>query len=279
MQSAIDNSESQDDDTAEQNQNDDNVNTISNITFLHATSNGYYDAEKCRAYIANQSRVNKVHRFAYQILKALEIEVDVTSRLSAILNMYLRRSCRVVFDFSSKCKLGVLHHRQDRILNQPRKHNPSNKRGPAVLEQSTINNDLLYGEGAQLLQELLTQPLEHYQSKKTKRKNLKDLESRKKSDVKDDDDESDSLATNTFEPRSYVMKLEDCIRVSMRSSKVITNRLNDIKHSFEKLVTDHRDRFEMVYALEEERQASTIVRRSTYNLNSKIVFPVRNLVP
>jgi len=148
---------------------------------------------------------------------------------------------------------------------------------------SSMISNLMYGEGAKLLQELLNQPLEYFPPKqKIRRKSSlsrrDSTPTRLEKSPHDVNNETGSVIAASFDPRLYAMKLEMYIRNSKQASKMITSKLNSVRQTFEKLVNEHRDRFEMVYALEEERQASTIVRRSTYNLNSKITFPVRNLV-
>ena len=287
MQSIAENSESQDDDNGEQSDPRDNVNININSLPSQTASSGYYDAEKCRAHIARQSRVNKILRFSSQIIGAVEIESLIGSRLSSILDMYTLRSCHVTYDFSAKCKFGTSRHREDRILNQPKKHNPGNKRGPAQAQkgdnsdQNSINNDLLYGEGAKLVQELLVQPLKYYPPKQSRRRKVIDSDDKKgqtPGKIKNIETDASCVMASSFEPRLYVLKLEESIRDNLRASQTVAERLEDVKRLFERLVTEHHDRFEMVYALEEERQASTIVRRSTYNLNSKIALPARTLI-
>lgn len=293
---------SQEDNDSQQNNNDTNCNVqigtiISNSTTTsNNTISGYYDAEKCRAHIANQMRVSKIDRFAAQVYKALEVEADVNFRLANILNMFLKRSAQVAHEFALKCKLGLRNHRQDRILNHSKTNKNYNKTAGknnkltkqttfsktrtriinVTDRQYTISNDLLYGEGAQLIQELLGQST----SIISKEYNLCPPSKRQATIKEEMDDEfkttqpsneSDLMNLNdisdTFDPAFFVKKLEGCIRVSLQSSNTITIRLTTIRQIFEKLASEHRAKVDLVYAAEEERQSSTVIRRSAYNLS------------
>lgn len=252
------------------------------------SSSGYYDAEKCRTHIANQIRVSKIDRFALQVMKAIEVESDVHRRLSNILNMYLKRSSKVVYEFSMKCKLGHQRHRQDRILNQ-------SKRGMKKLQQQLpqaitlsstyIHNDLLYGDGAQLVNELLDQPLLHpVQSTSTSQphKHIKNLQ--RKTRIKQGQCSEDSSCAiilagpEHFEPSCYAKKLEKSIRDNLMKSEVIMRRLNSIRQSL-KMAAEHRDKVDHVYTAEEERQASTVMRRSAYYLSMAAIKATSTPVP
>lgn len=240
-----------------------------------STSKGYYDAEKCRAYMASQNRVSKIDRFASQVIKAVEVEADVNERLSNLLTMFVRRSASVARDFTLKCKLGFQRHRQDRILNHPRKTNLKRKANTLFSDSRrySISNDLLYGQGAQLVQTLLSQSVTPTPHKHIKRKpessdvvdghNNIDFSMSTNGDLTGDD----CLQADLFDPSIFVKKLEDCFRNNLFKSKSITCRLNTVRQIFERLASEHRDKVDFVYAAEEERQATTVVRRSAYNLS------------
>lgn len=257
-------------------------NTNSNaVTISNNLNGGYYDAIKCRAYIANQIRVSKIDRFSTQVAKALEIEAGMKARLSNILNMFVKCSAQAAYDFTSRCKYGLQRHRQDRILNQQKKPSKKGKkvsvnhRYPDRQRQlnSTISNELLYGSGVKLVRELMIQS-------KTFPKHVK----RKQPNCEDEQFSYDCEGTNqimnqlglgdedyalsdSFEPSTFVKDLELSIRNNLRRSSTITIQLNTIRQLFEKLASEHRDNVDIVYAAEEERQAATVTRRSAYNLS------------
>lgn len=248
------NSESQD---FEDKSRDEDVSNPSQSQNISITS-GYYDAEKCRAHIANQIRVSKIDRFASQVTQAIEVEIDVHSRLSKVLNMFTKKSSRVVYDFAVKCRQGSQRHRQDRILNQA-------KNGTKKLQiPATISNDLLYGEGAHLVQELLDQaiiisPPKHIKRRKKHRKDL----------------DTDLLKVQEiFEPNIIVEKLEISIAENIRRSEIILSKLGNLQQSFKDLASEHRNKVDYVHAAEEERQASTVIRRSAYNLSMAAIKAV-----
>lgn len=269
MQPALaDNSESQDGQQSREKSpnNDNNINLTNN-------KSGYYDAEKCRAHIANQIRVSKIDRFAAQVSKAIEVEAEVHSRLSNILNMFLKRSAQLANDFTLKCKLGLQRHRQDRILNQTKRKRAKivltrRRQSQQQLEQysttftttTMISNDLLYGEGAQLIHELLSQPMTSTNNHTQKQIKVNDCQPGTEPDINSTEDYS-------FEPSLYVRKLEDYIRTNLQRSNSITAQLSTIKQLFERLASEHRDKLDLVYAAEENRRSTTVVRRSAYNLS------------
>lgn len=250
---------------------------------------GYYDAEKCRAHIANQTRVSKIDRVAAQIARALEVETGFQSRLISVLNMFLKRSALVAMTFTTRCKFGLKRHRQDRILNQSKRRRRAsasttlkvhsqttrrqeNKKNSGIDysdEQFTISNDLLYGQGVQLIHELLSQSMAvdppGRPSKTIKRPTTTSEDNNY--DCKLDATKLDSWDDTQFEPDLYVKKLEDYLQISLRKSNLIAAQLNKIKSTFERLATEHRDQVDLVYAAEENRQATTVIRRSAYNLS------------
>lgn len=63
------------------------------------TSSGYYDADKCRAYIANQVKVSKIDRFVAQVSRALEVEASIQERLDNILKDFNRHSAEITKNF------------------------------------------------------------------------------------------------------------------------------------------------------------------------------------
>lgn len=255
-------------------------NTNNNALSTSNGQSGYYDAEKCRAHIANQIRVSKIDRFSTQASRALEIETSMKSRLSNILNMFVTCSAQVAYDFTSKCKSGLQRHRQDRILNHQRKPSkrgkvaPINHRYPDRSKQSnsTISNDLLYGSGAQLVRKLMIQSKTF--SKHIKRKQMNCEEKQFSNDSSADEDQNqtvlsdeDYILSDSFEPSIFVKQLEVMIRNNLKRSSDIIMQLNTIRQLFEKLASEHRDKVDIVYAAEEERQAATVIRRSAYNLS------------
>lgn len=253
------NSESQDGDSQEKASTSNGVSF--NINPSTSTSSGYYDAEKCRAHIAKQIKVSKIDRFAAQIGQAIDVETGLHSRLCNILNMFVKCSAKVTNEFTLRCKLGLQRHRQDRILNQSKRKSSKktdSRLNNHVNEQYTISNDLLYGEGAQLILELLSQPMTCMPSKHIR------ASSTTEEVILDEDD---YMNTDSFEPQLFVKKLESSIRNNLRRSRSITTQLNKIKQLFERLALEHRDKVDIVYAAEEERQATIVTRRSAYNLS------------
>lgn len=161
------------------------------------SSGGYYDADKCRAYIANQIKVSKIDRFVAQVSKALEVEASIQERLDDILSMFEKHSAQVTHDL----KLCLQKHRRT-----------------ITLEQSNLNVD---------------------------EQTLKDL----------------------FKPALFVKKLDQYIRSNVKKSKAIMAQLNTVGQIFERLASEHRDKVDIVYTAEEERQAATVIRRSAYQLS------------
>lgn len=271
------NSESQDGDTTGQSYCSKNCSeeetkyvhstTTLSLSSASASATGYYDAEKCRAHIANQSRVSKIDRFAVQVNRAVEIETDVHRRLSNILNMFLKRSAKVAHDFSLKCKLGSQRHRQDRILNQSKRsskkqqHQQQSQHTSSITPSVNISNDLLYGRGAQLVHELLNQPMLFLPPRHPKKK------SKHETPTNEQEDSHQPKGSELFEPSLFVDKLEDSIRDNIKKSKAIMNKLVTLQQLFKNMAAEHRDKVDFVYAAEEERQATTVIRRSAYNLS------------
>lgn len=267
----------------------------------YQASSGFYDAEKCRAHIANRTKVSRIDRFAVQVGNAIEIEADIQIRLGKLMNLFRKHTARVAHDFTFRCKLGLSRHRQDRILNQKREvsvHSASSKhiRGKKAIRHTTaaastrqtarlgaigkslppISNDLLYGSGAQLVRSLLLQSGSFSVNNKRsgKRANGEELlarlisasngEASSAASLTDDDCQLSEL----FEPHLFVCHLEERLISLMDRSKLIGSQLNNVRQLFERLAMDHRDQVDAVYAAEEERQtAAGVVRRSTYNLS------------
>ena len=244
------NSESQDGEEKYRDDDDSNATTSQNPSII--ASSGYYDAEKCRANIAN--RVSKIDRFVAQVLRVIDVEIEVYSRLSKVLNMFVKHSAKVAHDFTMKCRLGSQRHRQDRILNQSK--NGAKKQLAAM--PPTISNDLLYGEGVHLVQELLDQAITFVPPKHVKRrKTARDCELTGEN----------SKGQEVFDPSIFVKKLEKSILVNVQKSEAIMKKLDALKRLFRNLASEHRDKVDHVYAAEEERQSSTVIRRSAYNLS------------
>lgn len=291
MHSVNENSESQDGES----QGRSSCNTYPAPFIGATTSSGYYDAEKCRAHIANQIKVSKIDRFAAQISRAIEVEASIQSRLCNIFNMFVKRSAQVTHDFTFKCKSGLQRHRQDRILNQRRKSSLKNNKKTTDTtrlhqqqhhhhhhpdtRQYSISNDLLYGPGAQLLHSLLTQSLSHSKQpiiaitkptppstqyiENNNNDNFASCSERASSTLSEDD----YLLSDLFEPTLFVKKLKDCIQNNMQKSETITLELSAMRQLFERLASEHRDQVDLVYSAEEERQTKTVIRRSAYNLS------------
>lgn len=259
--------------------------TTTNANYTATTSSGYYDADKCRAYIANQIKVSKIDRFATQVSNAMDVESNIQQRLVNVLNMYVKRCAQITHEFTFKCKNGIQRHRL--IANQRR---PSKVKkadcfisDTNITKQTSISNDLLHGLGVQMVRALLTQPLllttKHIKKKQLPSSNNSELRNSFNEMIKggeNDDDtnlekltfnEEDYLLCEAFEPALYVKKLDDCMRNNLRKSKAIMVQLSTIRQLFEKLALEHRDNVDLVYAAEEERQAATVTRRSAYNLS------------
>lgn len=249
------------------------------------SSSGYYDVDKCRAFIANQTKISKIDRFAAQVCKAHDVESDIRCRLGNILNMFVKRSAQVTHEFTFKCKLGLQHHRQDRILNQQRKSSKKFKTDTRIQRYgrakhySSISSDLLYGPGAQLFRTLLSQSIPstdlvrrkeaknstrghdvHHQLSRQHDNEIPSIESSSLS-------EEDYFLSDLFEPKMLVSQLEDSIRSNISKSEAIVDQMNMIRQLFERLASEHRDKVDMVYSAEECRQAATVTRRSAYNLS------------
>lgn len=241
-------------------------------------SSGYYDAEKCRAYIAKKTRVSKIDRFASQIIKATEVEAAIHTRLSKVLNLFVKRSAQVTKDFTNRCKLGLQRHRKDRILNRGqrkiemkcvRKDNQPGSRRSG--RQTTISNDLLYGYGAQLVHGLMRSQQDETNSI-TSKSNRQHVSANFDHCDRDDHHaliltEDDYVLIDSFDPQLYAKQLSESIESNLRSSVAINDRLESIVQLFERLASEHRHNVDLVYAAEEERQAATVMRRSAYNLS------------
>lgn len=253
-----------------------NAEFSTNIKELTTKSKGFYDAEKCRAYIANQTKVSKIDRSAIQIIKSLEVEIDVYTRLSNVVNMFTNHSAKAAMDFTFRCKSGLQRHRQDRILNSQTNSRKATKRMKSSnnkmikqqqklpnLSHYTISNDLLYGEGAQLVQTLLNQTMPVNHPKHIKRKKQPKIEQI----TQDQLNEVDCSQTDSFDPELYVNQLKESLTFNSIKSKLITEQIQTLKQTFERLAAEHRDNVDLVYAAEEERQAATVTRRSAYNLS------------
>lgn len=78
------------------------------------TSSGYYDADKCRAYIANQVKVSKIDRFVAQVSRALEVEASIQDRLDNILRDFNRHSAGITKNF----RVCLQRHRKAIALEQ-----------------------------------------------------------------------------------------------------------------------------------------------------------------
>lgn len=270
----------------------------------NSNSNGYYDAEKCRTYIANQIKINKINRFALQIGGASEIETSNQIRLENLINMFTKCSSKVMHDFTMRCKLGLQSHRQDRILNYKRKKSPTFKSGKQNNSSKTnkihrcnqqrnyhssISNDLLYGAGAQLVRALLSSSSEtiSIENQQVKQKNnsknssggttieIEDKFRKDKTDYINNAEinkisvlsDDDYLLSDYFEPKLFVKMMEDLLRANVIKSKAIDAKLSKISQVFESLALKHRDKVDKVYTAEEERQAASVTRRSAYNLS------------
>lgn len=211
-------------------------------------------SDESEACMSIKRKVSKIDRFTLRF--AIEVEGTVHSRLSNIINMFLNRSAKLVCQFSMKCKLGSQRHRQDRILNQSKNLTRKHQQSPG----SYLSSDrLFYGEGAQLVHELLNQPLPF----KTPPKHTK---RRKPSH------EANSLVpplptSDLFEPSLYAQKIEEMIRNEIRRSELIMNKLDTVQNTLRYLASNHRNQVDSVYSAVEERQASVVIRRSAYNLS------------
>jgi hypothetical protein len=211
-------------------------------------------SDEPETYVSIKKRVSKIDRFASCF--AIEVEERVHSRLSNILNMFLDRSSKVIHEFSMKCKSGFQRHLQDRILDQSK--NPNKTHKPSLKNKPPPNyhlsdDRLFYGEGAQLIHELLIQPLPQ-KTNKRKRPNQ-------------DTTETMMSSPDSFEPSLYVQKIEQLIREEIRRSLLIVDKLNIVQNTLKYLARNHRDQVDSVYSAVEERQASVVIRRSAYNLS------------
>lgn len=246
-----------------------------------AISSGYYDAEKCRAHLANLAKVSKIDRFAAQVSRALEVEAEMQFRLGNLLNMFNKRSAQVAHDFTLRCRLGLQRHQQDRILNQKRRKSSSD--GPKQSEANIskkkirlsskrsrsslgatlppISNDLLYGPGAQLIQKLLSENSSFNSMLHTDvRGGSRDLAMSFK--VKTEDKNDPEVLTEYF-----VRHMREKLVSVVERGRAIGVQLNNVMQLFERLAMDHRDQVDAVYAAEEERLSrSGVVRRSTNQL-------------
>lgn len=87
---------------------------ITNDKILASTTSiggGYYDADKCRAYIANQIKVSKIDRFVAQVSRALEVEASIQERLDKVLMNFGKHSAQLTKD----CKVCLQRHRKSPI--------------------------------------------------------------------------------------------------------------------------------------------------------------------
>lgn len=75
---------------------------------------GYYDADKCRAYIANQIKVSKIDRFVAQVSRALEVEASIQERLDIVLMNFGKHSAQL----TKECRLCLQKHRKAMAIEQ-----------------------------------------------------------------------------------------------------------------------------------------------------------------
>lgn len=238
----------------------------------HGQSRGYYDAEKCRAHIANQIKVSKIDRFAAQINKAQEIELEIQSRIRQVLDLFVNKSARPVQDFTSKCKTSLqskLHGDQKHTARKQYSTSKKNRQRKPSSENRSLSEDLLNGPELRLVVDLLSG---------NRSKNLalnydddSELESGPCQTTTLHHEEwltdQDCRFINSFEPANFVENLIGHLKSDSRRSQRILDYLCSIKHLFEKLASDHRLNVDLVYAAEEERQSATVIRRSAYNLS------------
>lgn len=256
--------------------------TTPNANYTGTASSGYYDADKCRAYLANQIKVSKIDRFATQVSNAIDVESNIQQRLADVLNIYVKRCAQITHEFTFRCKNGIQKHRLLANQRRPSKIKKTDCfiNDTNITKQTSISNDLLHGPGVQMVRSLLTQPkflTTKHIKKKQQPANNGELYGGCNEAVNDDYDatniekltfsEDDYLICEAFEPALYVKKLDDCIRSNLRKSKAIMVQLSTIRQLFERLALEHRDNVDLVYAAEEERQAATVTRRSAYNLS------------
>jgi hypothetical protein len=117
---------------------------------------------------------------------------------------------------------------------------------------------LFYGEGAQLVQELLNQPLPVKKPRHVKRTKIQH---------KPNGSNATGTLSDLFDPSLYAHKIEQLIRDEIRRSELIMSQLNSIQNISRSLASNHRDQVDSVYSAVEERQSSVVIRRSAYNLS------------
>lgn len=234
-------------------------------------SKGYYDAEKCRAHIANQIKVSKIDRFAAQINKAQEIELEIQSKIREVLEIFVQKSARTAYEFVSRCKSGLLHesnlepasYKTKRIKRMKKKANLKRRSVDAI----PISKDLYHGVELRMILDLLSgQPTFN------KALTIEDMLSDDDSVMSGFDgalslDATDINLINLFKPTDFIDNLKDHLKSDRRKSQKILDYLTSIKQLFEKLASEHRLNVDLVYAAEEERQSATVIRRSSYNLS------------
>lgn len=274
------------DDNSEDARNTDKCLVVNNIP----TSSGFYDADKCRAYIANKIKVSKIDRFAAQISKAHEVESTISYRLKDILNTFVKRTSKHAYDFTAKCKTGLQRYRLESLSNN---HSRTSTKLKLVITKDKIDNrltsrtirqklypisqELLHGSGLRLMRSLLssgrTATVKHDQDLLFRSTFVDDEDEIPTNSVNECNSPTDSdfLSCESFEPAQHVKTIQDLIKNNLRTSETISVQLNAIRQIFEKLALEHRNQVDLVYSLEEGRQADIVVRRSAYNL-SKAAF-------
>lgn len=241
---------------------------------------GYYDAEKCRNHIANQSRVSKIDRFATQINNAQEIESEIHDRITKIINSYQKQISSSVKDFMSSCKY-TLDDKCSRSSNyrkstQKNRSGRPKKRITTIMKKDKINDDLLKPNNLRMIMglmgkniDLVTHEDQDYQVgyDVSHDSELNGFIETQESAFEDEMTEEDFNIINDFDPSMFVNRIKDFLTNDRRKSEKIRTNLRNIKQIFEQLATEHRLNVDLVYAAEEERQSASCVRRSAYNLS------------
>lgn len=229
-------------------------------------SKGFYDAEKCRAHIANQIKVSKIDRFAAQINKAQEIEIEIHARIRDVLGLFVSQWAKPTQEFASRCKLGFQNRYCNMIAQYSgKKQRPNLKKKKFKSKNpSLISDELLEGSQLRMMIDLLTNSSNMANYGSTDPMNIEDDYIGSQSAICEQDC---SRVISKFKPKYLVDRLKDHLKNDRRRSRRLVDNLCSLKQYFEKLATEHRLNVDLVYAAEEERQSATVIRRSAYNLS------------
>lgn len=250
---------------------------------------GYYDAEKCRAYIASQSRVSKIDRFVAQVNKAQEVELEIHDRIKELMNFFFKQSNKQALDFISKFKINSNNEKTNgrrRKLIRRKKSGTPKKSKLANYRVTPVDNKLLDGSNLKIVLKLITtsepnsvevcEDLKNEQQQEDEaadeqiNDDMNMIDEHEAEDIASGDEqmtEEDWRTWHNLDPSLFVSQLKENLKDDRNKSERILKNLCSIRKLFENLASRHRVNLDLVYAAEEERQSASVTRRSAYNLS------------